>query len=864
MFLIKSSVNPAWPHFLGVFTIILGCVFGLTRQIMTGWSDPIQCRALLDKGSWLDSKHRNWQPDGCMLHPYLEKEASSCLRSKEVIFIGDSVTRKLFFQLSRLLDPSLPNSPSDDTRKHSDHTFYTKHGTNLTFTWDPFLNTSYTQWILAESRSHEVTRGDLPPPAMLVLGSGLWYLRYANSSGGISSWESKMDEIFDKLASNPKPADEVVILPVEQVVGSKLSTERASSMHASDIDAMNSDLYHRINPPSKDFKHAFSSLSSPPSISLPLVFNQMLHESLTEDGLHFSDTLIKIQANILLNLRCNDRLPKTFPLNKTCCSRYPWPSVLHLILIAAVVLSGPYMLYKTYSLGSARFASVLLDPKALPPLVISIAIALIYTADRSGFWLKEQKQFEPWTFGILCMLCLFIGLATVKRGDKDMGFLNRDQTDEWKGWMQIAILIYHYFGGSKISGIYNPIRILVASYLFMTGYGHTSFYLRKADFGFLRVAQVLIRLNLFTILLAYTMNTDYISYYFTPLVSMWYIIIYVTMVIGARFNDRTPLLVCKILLSAVFMTWFMKSNWPLESLFDVLNRICGIHWSPREWGFRVNLDLWIVYVGMLASIAMIKIREHRLTDHRHWTTAVKASIGLSVIVLIWFFVFELLQESKFTYNLWHPYISFLPILAFAVLRNSSIVLRSGTSRAFAFIGKCSLETFIIQFHFWLAADSKGVLLVVPGTRWRPVNFIITTIMFIYLCDRVAHATGELTTRICGTGTPRALPLPVTAPTINVPDETPSADSQELTIPLMGLRKDDAGSPLSLEPDTPVRPRRWVERLAEDSTLPPRGVGLRGWVAKFGWTPGLKTAIVLSIGLLWVLNVLWVYPEEVTS
>lgn len=72
----------------------------------------------------------------------------------------------------------------------------------------------------------------------------------------------------------------------------------------------------------------------------------------------------------------------------------------------------------------------------MPSLIYSAAVALIYIADRTGFWLKEQKQFDPWTFTFLGLSCLGVGLATVNRRDKDLGFLNREQTDEWKGWMQ--------------------------------------------------------------------------------------------------------------------------------------------------------------------------------------------------------------------------------------------------------------------------------------------------------------------------------------------------------------------------------------------------------------------------------------------
>ncbi|TFY83996.1 hypothetical protein EWM64_g4 [Hericium alpestre] len=709
-------------------------------------------------------------------------------------------------------------------------------------------------------------------PTLLVLGSGLWYLRYADTSGGLSAWEANIENILGSIQkARSKLADEIVILPIEDVISSKLSYERASTMLAPDRDAMNSDLYHRIYPVSSSGFGLVSSSKPRVPVSLPLAFNEMLDPSQTEDGLHFSDAIVRAQANILLNLRCNEEMPKVFPLDKTCCRSYPMPSVLHFIVLAAVLLWG-YTYFMHSPIGPRKTGTWMIGAEKLPPLVVSGALAATYLADRTGFWLKEQKQFDPWTFGFLNVLCLGIGLVTVKRADKDLGFLNREQTDEWKGWMQIAILIYHYFGASKISGIYNPIRVLVAAYLFMTGYGHTTFYVKKADFGFLRVAQIMVRLNLFTLLLAYTMNTDYISYYFAPLVSMWYLIIYGTMAVGSQFNDRTIFLVGKILVSMGLVSWFMAEPWLLEMLFDFLARFCHIRWSAKEWAFRFNLDLWIVYFGMFSALAFIKIREHRLTDHLYWPLAVKVAIGAAALVMLWFFGFELAQPNKFVYNGWHPYVSFLPIAAFVVLRNANVILRSASSRAFAFIGTCSLETFIIQYHLWLAADTKGILIVIPWTRWRSLNMAITAVMFVYISHHVANATGEITAWICGTG--RKKQLPTTTNDVAYTQLSPSsrhdretayppvaAESVPLTTQNESARNkesDGDADGLPEPPSTPMRPR-WVDRLAEGSSPP--NPGFRVWGGETTkWRPDVHAKVIIGLVLMWVLNMLWPTPQ----
>ena len=47
--------------------------------------------------------------------------------------------------------------------------------------------------------------------------------------------------------------------------------------------------------------------------------------------------------------------------------------------------------------------------------------------------------------------------------------------------------MYHYFGASEI---YNAIRVFIACYVWLTGFGNFSYYYTKKDFSIARFAQV--------------------------------------------------------------------------------------------------------------------------------------------------------------------------------------------------------------------------------------------------------------------------------------------------------------------------------------------------------------------------------------
>ena len=404
-----------------------------------------------------------------------------------------------------------------------------------------------------------------------------------------------------------------------------------------------------------------------------------------------------------------------------------------------------------------------------------------FYADRTHFFKKAHKEYSSTDFKAMCLAALTLGVLSIQRSSspvqkssrssikkqKDHSFLSRDQTNEWKGWMQFIILIYHYTGASKILEIYIIIRVLVASYLFMTGFGHTVFFYQKGDYSLRRCASVLIKLNLLSSILPYIMNTDYLFYYFAPLISFWYLVIYFTMIVASSRNKSALLLFSKIAISAIIITSLIRIPSIFEWLFLVLARICNIHWNVAEWRFRLQLDAYIVYFGMLSAVLFIKIGsaiEDEATEskffgfiRRYWFPIRAAATFLALIILPVFWHLAQRSSNKYDYNLWEPYVSAFPILAYIILRNCNRYARKFHSALFAWLGLHSLETFTLQFHIWLAADTKGLLALgifsrnrdYVGGRWP--DFLVITTLFLWISWHVAAATTSITSWIVDPG-----------------------------------------------------------------------------------------------------------------
>ncbi|SPJ92439.1 uncharacterized protein FTOL_13725 [Fusarium torulosum] len=173
--------------------------------------------------------------------------------------------------------------------------------------------------------------------------------------------------------------------------------------------------------------------------------------------LHVKRQIADTRANILLNLRCNAKLDRirSCPYSRTCCTDYGTKPISQLgfVFLGSIHLAACVICEVLDICGSSsKLRQNLFDMKVG---FLILALLMCYYADRTQIMAKGSKLRSPIEFITLCVPCIAVALITIRRSPspprdltattKAAGqpFLSRYQTDEWKGWMQFFILIYH-------------------------------------------------------------------------------------------------------------------------------------------------------------------------------------------------------------------------------------------------------------------------------------------------------------------------------------------------------------------------------------------------------------------------------------
>jgi hypothetical protein len=398
---------------------------------------------------------------------------------------------------------------------------------------------------------------------------------------------------------------------------------------------------------------------------------------------------------------------------------------------------------------------------ATPPTGVSVAAMMgrLYTVclpcAELSFWLSwctiaefvlpyRERTHAPGDFWELMLLLTLVSLVwqrPVKPAKGAASLLSRELTNEWRGWMQAAFLMYHY---CNMQETYPFIRLLVSAYVWQTGFGNGMYFIAKKEFTSERLYQMLWRLNFLVLLLVLATKTPWIAYYVCALHTVHFLMIFGAMWIGCALLYRTRGIIWWPLASLCGLTIFCVLLWDVPKVYDYTIGI-AISWAfgadfNRELQFRTFLDHYSSCFGLLAA-ACVPLAES-WARRRPARTYIVLGAMATALAAAWVYCYVLTawDESHTAYDLIHPYISTLPLWLYVLVRGATQQMRNTVSVPLAFIGTRSLEFYLLQFHLFLSHEAGAILMLVPNKR---LNVALVLPIYILTAHRTFHLTNVI-------------------------------------------------------------------------------------------------------------------------
>jgi N-acetylneuraminate 9-O-acetyltransferase len=751
------------------------------------------------------------------MHEFSRDDMQACLFRRRMVFVGDSTLRQLFWAAAARLDRTRADQAkvnffiSDDKQRNLS---FEAEGVTLDFIFDPWLNSSSLVGQLArfrqrspsdfDGRSQDETRDSAA--LMLVAAPGLWASRHGGYDffglfkDGVEVVEPFMQRSLGFAAATPKGSDSaafrdltnhVLMAPVPIPYYDHLSPGRKATLTPGRLEVLNRHL-DRLSPAERSHVlFAYNQMTG----NDPDAFNQ--------DGLHVPDRIAAWRLDLALNVRCNAAIASQGQANKlTCCVAYPSPARVQRLLLLLGIVAVPVLLANTLQVW-AGFSSLLgRNPLVLPVLALTTVACYCYLADRTHFLSKSEMRWSPGNLVRDALVFMASSIASAKLApekkdeqdkQKDPPFLSKDQVEEWKGLLAALILISCYNGGNQSLAMHKAIRLFVSMFVFLSTYGHTTYFLKSGDFSLQRVLTVIADLNAMPVFLAFAMNTQWTAYYFFPMITFWFIITWLALRIFKEHNDNPAVLSLKIAVALVVTNNILLSPF-LDALFGFFKLTCGAAWDAERLRLFVDIDRFVPYVGMLAAATVHRFAN--LRDQPNKIPVNRVFQGLSEAIdktiielllpsrsnepvkpmLITFsiagvFMFLTLTQSilfptQDSYNAAHPYLSCFAVISLFVLRNCHKNLRRMHLALPAKLGGISLETYLLQHHILLSGDGTGMLKVgLAGGRpgWvagavRTVEAVVIAVVFLWACGKSRDAASRFAKWLVGGPTPEVVEL----------------------------------------------------------------------------------------------------------